>query len=302
LQRGATLVGYSGGKCLRGPQCAGLLLGRKDLVKSAWVQSAPHHGPGRAMKVGKEEAMGMLMAVEMWTKRDHKAEYDQWMSWMNHISQRVSQVSGVTASVHEPRGLSNHTPGLNIRWDAENLGISGEDVSDTLFHTEPRIALNGGGYGFRNRGSNTETGISITAYMMAPGEEKIVADRIYDLLSNPPKKAKEPTKAPATDLTGEWDVHIQYAASESHHKLFLKQNENRIEGLHERDFVSRDLGGMIDGDEVRMHSTYTEERGDDLSYTFTGKASADEMSGPLSLGEYLGATWTAKRHHFGRRG
>src|SRR5215813_3977838 len=81
LQRGATLVGYSGGKCLRGPQCAGLLLGRKDLVKAAWVHSAPHHGYGRSMKVGKEEAMGMLMAVEMWVKRDHKAEWTQWMGW-----------------------------------------------------------------------------------------------------------------------------------------------------------------------------------------------------------------------------
>ena len=79
LQNGATLVGYSGGKCLRGPQTAGLLLGRKDLVRAAWVHSAPHHGPARALKVGKEEAIGMLMAVEMWVKRDHDAEWKQWV-------------------------------------------------------------------------------------------------------------------------------------------------------------------------------------------------------------------------------
>src|SRR6185436_2362766 len=86
LLRGATLVGYSGGKCLRGPQCAGILLGRKDLVKAAWVHSAPHHGYGRAMKLGKEEAIGMLMAVEMWAKRDHKAEWSRWMGWLDHIA------------------------------------------------------------------------------------------------------------------------------------------------------------------------------------------------------------------------
>ena len=80
LQNGAALVGYSGGKCLRGPQTAGLLLGRKDLVRAAWVHSAPHHGPGRAMKVGKEEAIGMLTAVEMWVKRDHDAEWKQWVA------------------------------------------------------------------------------------------------------------------------------------------------------------------------------------------------------------------------------
>jgi L-seryl-tRNA(Ser) seleniumtransferase len=301
LQRGATLVGYSGGKCIRGPQCAGLLLGRKDLVQAAWVESAPHHGPGRAMKVGKEEAIGMLMAVEMWLKRDHKAEYNQWLEWMNHISKRVSQIDGVHAEVREPRGLSNHTPGLSVRWDAAKLGVTGEEVSDILYNGEPRIALNGGGFG-RNRAAGSETGVSITAYMMSPGEERIVADRLHAVLSNPPKKQKEPPKTPATDLTGEWDVHIQYAASTSNHRLYLKQDGNRIVGAHQGDFVTSDLAGMIDGDAVRLHSSYTEEHGDDLSYTFSGKVDGDTMSGPLSLGEYLGATWTGKKHPFGRRG
>ncbi len=71
LAAGATFVGYSGGKCIRGPQCAGVLLGPKDLVQAAWFQAAPHHNVGRPMKVGKEEIIGMLTAVEMWTKRDH---------------------------------------------------------------------------------------------------------------------------------------------------------------------------------------------------------------------------------------
>ena len=78
LQNGATLVAYSGGKCLRGPQTGGLLLGRKDLVRAAWVHSAPHHGITRSLKVGKEDAIGMLMAVEMWVKRDHDAEWKRW--------------------------------------------------------------------------------------------------------------------------------------------------------------------------------------------------------------------------------
>jgi len=161
LQQGATLVGYSGGKCIRGPQCAGLLLGRKDLVKAAWVHSAPHHGYARSMKLGKEEAIGMLAAVEAWMKRDHKAEMATWISWLDNIAKRVSQVGGVTTTVREPRGLSNHSPGLSITWDAAKLGITGEEVSQILYNTEPRIALGGGG-GFRGRRPGTETGISIT--------------------------------------------------------------------------------------------------------------------------------------------
>src|SRR6202051_409572 len=75
LARGASVVVYSGGKCIRGPQAAGLLLGEKALLQAAWANSAPHHAFGRALKVGKEEIMGMLAAVEMWVKRDHDAEW-----------------------------------------------------------------------------------------------------------------------------------------------------------------------------------------------------------------------------------
>ncbi|MBK6478285.1 MAG: hypothetical protein IPF93_08330 [Saprospiraceae bacterium] len=71
LKRGASVVAYSGGKAICGPQCAGLLLGQKDILMSAWQASAPHHGPGRDDKVGKEEMLGMLAAVEAWTTRDH---------------------------------------------------------------------------------------------------------------------------------------------------------------------------------------------------------------------------------------
>src|SRR6267378_3340031 len=117
LERGATAVAYSGGKCIRGPQAAGLLLGEKKWLQAAWANSAPHHAFGRSLKVGKEEIMGMLAAVEAWTKRDHKAEWAQWESWLDHISKRVTQVAGVTTEIRQPEGLSNHAPQLEIHWD-----------------------------------------------------------------------------------------------------------------------------------------------------------------------------------------
>src|SRR5205809_2432685 len=135
LENGATLVAYSGGKCLRGPQSAGLLLGRKELVQAAWVHSAPHHGFSRAMKVGKEEAIGMLMAVEMWVKRDHKAEWSRWLSWLDYIAKRVSTVDGVTTSITETKELSNRTPTLTIRWDATRRGIGGAALARQLLDT-----------------------------------------------------------------------------------------------------------------------------------------------------------------------
>src|SRR4051794_18166635 len=114
LQRGATIVAYSGGKAIRGPQCAGLLLGRKDLLMSAWQASSPHHGPGRDNKVGREETVGMLAAIESWVRRDHDAEWKTWLSWLDTISKRVSTIDGVTTAVREPNGLSNRSPVLMI--------------------------------------------------------------------------------------------------------------------------------------------------------------------------------------------
>jgi uncharacterized pyridoxal phosphate-dependent enzyme len=296
LENGATLVAYSGGKCIRGPQSAGLLLGRKNLVQAAWVHSAPHHGYSRSMKVGKEEAIGMLMAVEMWMKRDHKAEWSRWLSWLDFIARQVSTIDGVTTSIAETSELSNRTPSLSIRWDPKRLGTSGAAVAKHLFDNEPRITTPGG------RDRDGQTSISITPYMMAAGEEKIVADRIRAILLNPPKEdAPARAAAPAVDVTGQWDVQIEYLANTSTHTLHLKQAGNRIEGSHQGDFVSRDLSGTIEGNAVQISSSYTERHGDALSFRFTGSAAGESMSGTLDMGEYLTAKWSASKHDY-RRG
>src|SRR4030095_12139356 len=136
LQRGASAVAYSGGKCIRGPQAAGLLLGEKTLLQAAWLNSAPHHAIGRSMKVGKEEIMGMLAAVEMWVKRDHKAEWAQWEGWLDVIATSVKRVGGVTTKVNQPSAdLSNRTPELQIQWDGAKLGITGQEVGKMLLDT-----------------------------------------------------------------------------------------------------------------------------------------------------------------------
>ena len=105
LDRGATLVAYSGGKFLRGPQSAGLLLGRKDLVQAAWVHSAPHHGYARSMKVGREEIVGMVVAVESWVARDHQAEWQQWTARVQSRGRSSEDHSRrVRDRQHGPRG------------------------------------------------------------------------------------------------------------------------------------------------------------------------------------------------------
>jgi L-seryl-tRNA(Ser) seleniumtransferase len=131
--------------------------------------------------------------------------------------------------------------------------------------------------------------------MLAAGEEKTVADRLFGALSSPATKAAPAAAAPAADLSGEWTVRIQYAAGTSVHTLYLRQRGNDVDGAHQGDFVAREVSGTIDGDAVKLRSSYEEDHGDALNFTFTGKVKGDELAGDLDMGEYLKAQWTARR-------
>ena len=299
LQRGATVVAYSGGKAIRGPQCAGLLLGRKDLLQSAWQASSPHHGPGRDNKVGREETMGMLAAVEAWVKRDHPGEWKTWLSWLDTISRRVSTIDSVKTAVREPNGLSNRSPSLIVSWDPARLHITDEEVAEDLARNKPRIALGTGGGRGRSEPEAGTAAISITPWMMQPGDDKVVADRIYDVLSR--KRDPKPTemKTPATDLSGRWDIDVQFFSSRSVHTLFLEQKGNRLQGTHKGDFSVREVFGTIEGDQIKLRSTSAERgTGDSITFIFSGAVSGDSISGPIHMGEYLTAKFSAKRHQF----
>jgi uncharacterized pyridoxal phosphate-dependent enzyme len=298
LQRGATLVGYSGGKYIRGPQSAGLLLGRKDLVKAAWVHSAPHHGYARSMKVGREEMIGMLAAVESYVRRDHQAEWNEWVARCDRIAARVTKLAGVSAIVQREPGvsLSNRSPRVIVRWSAAQLGLTGARAAELLDQGEPRIALGGGGGGQGMPELPGDTGISVTSAMLAEGDDEIVGRRIVEVLSAPhalPPAA--PPRPPSADLSGRWNVSIAYAAGSATHILHLQQDGNRLKGIHHGNFLTRDIAGTVDGDAVTLASIVTERHGDALVYRFAGRVSGGSMTGTLDLGEYLGATWEAAR-------
>jgi len=295
LQRGADLVAYSGGKALRGPQSAGLLLGRKDLVKAAWLNSAPHHAFGRPMKVGKEEAMGMLAAVEMWVRRDHQAEWKQWESWLAEIAQSVEKVPGVTTEVREPRGLSNRSPRLTISWDTEKLGIAGEEVERYVYNNAPRIVLGSASGNWRDKG---ESSVGVMPWQMQPGDAKVVGAVLGRILSQPPQISRAvKSTAAAADVAGQWDLQLDFVLGSAEHSLFLDQDGESLLGGHQGEVTSGDLSGSVAGDEVHFRSSHPYE-GTRFSFEFRGKVSGDTMSGEVGLGEYGAARWSAKRHEY----
>ncbi|MCK0136103.1 aminotransferase class V-fold PLP-dependent enzyme [Arenibacter sp. S6351L] len=287
LERGATVVAYSGGKALCGPQCAGLLLGDKDLLMSAWQASSPHHGPGRDNKVGKEEMLGMLAAVEAWTTRDHDKEWETWLAWLDEISSKLTKIKGISSEVQLPTSLDNRAPRLILKWDPDKLHITGEEIAEEVARNKPRIAIGG-----NTRGETTS--ISITPSQMRPGNSKLVANRLYDILSAKREPRSDKMAPSNTNISGHWEVEMEFFTSKSVHKFFLEQEGNWIKGTHTSDYAMQEMAGMIEGDDVKLKSHFSVP-GNSIHYWFSGKVSDGTFKGSVFLGEYLTAKFTAKR-------
>ncbi len=296
LERGATAVAYSGGKCIRGPQAAGLVLGEKEWLQAAWANSAPHHAYGRAMKAGKEEIMGMLAAVEMWIRRDHAAEWKEWEARLAHIAGRAQEVQGVTARITQPgTGLSNRSPRLTLEWDGAALGITGTELSKALLDTEPRIVV-AGATGMRP--DRLGSSLSIIPYQMMPGEEKIVGERLHALLSQPPRPpGPEPAAGETAAVAGQWDVRLEFGRGSATHTVFLEQEGTKLTGTHRGEFFSGDLTGTVAANRVRFRSSH-KVHGTRLGYDFSGALAGERITGTVNLGEYGETQFTASRHKY----
>ncbi|MGC4051954.1 MAG: aminotransferase class V-fold PLP-dependent enzyme [Paludibaculum sp.] len=292
LNHGATMVAYSGGKCMRGPQAAGLLLGPKDLLQAAWLNSAPHHAFGRSLKVGKEEIMGMLAAVEAWVRRDHDAEWKQWEAWLETIRKQASQVDGVTSEILQPEDLSNHAPRLRLKWDAEKVGITGQEVAKALDRGEPRIIVAGS---TGERPARMASSVTIMPYMMNPEDAPVVAKALHAALAHPPKVDAAPaSSAPPSQVAGHWTVHLEFVRGEATHELAIEQQGGKLTGTHKTTWMSNPLRGEVTGAALQFRSAHRYE-GTVLNYVFEGKLEGDTLSGEVRMGEYGTARWTASR-------
>lgn len=168
---GFDLVCFSGGKGLRGPQSAGLLLGRKDLIAAARLHAPPRGNTvGRGMKVNKEEILAMTIAVERYVNRNHDADWELWEGQIQHIADTAAAVPGVEPEIHVP-DIANHVPSLRIRWDRGKIKKTPDEVREALRNGHPSIETVGG-----------KESVDITTWMMNPGEERIVARRLAEIL------------------------------------------------------------------------------------------------------------------------
>jgi L-seryl-tRNA(Ser) seleniumtransferase len=194
---GVDLYCFSGGKGLAGPQCSGLLLGRKDLIEAALANTSPWEGAVcRAMKVGKEEVMGALAAVEAWTKMDLAALNRLWEQRVKRIATMVETVPGVTTEIKIPEG-GNRYPTLTVRWDEAAWNFTVADCDRQLREGNPRIEVLTASNpslvpAVAGRDSKTprENRLQIISMTMQPGEELIVGRRLREILNTARKKAR----------------------------------------------------------------------------------------------------------------
>jgi L-seryl-tRNA(Ser) seleniumtransferase len=173
LKMGFDLVTFSGGKGIRGPQSAGLLLGRADLIEAARLNTSPYSDSiGRGMKVNKEELLGMMVAVETFVRKDQAAEWREFEKRVKVISDTVAPIHGIKAETYVPE-IANAVPHLRVTWDEAELKLTAKEVVEALRDGDPAIEIVPGA---RN-GS-----IGVAVWMLQPGEAQVVARRLRQVL------------------------------------------------------------------------------------------------------------------------
>jgi uncharacterized pyridoxal phosphate-dependent enzyme len=170
---GYDLITFSGGKAMRGPQCAGLLIGRKEMIANALLNNSPHEDTiGRSQKVGKEEILGMVKAVEVFLAEDHEALAKEWQGSLERVSQELTKVPGVSTSFFTP-DIANHVPHMRITWDTSRISLAPDQVAKLMRASKPAIVISSG---------EGQPGLSMNSFMLQPGEDKIVADTLSRIL------------------------------------------------------------------------------------------------------------------------
>ncbi len=169
-KEGFDLVAFSGGKAIRGPQCSGILMGRRDLIAAAVPGFNPYASIGRGMKVGKEEMIGLLAAVERYLKADHDGEMKELEARVTEIRNGLAGIDGLTTERYMPP-IANHVPHVLVNWTEGASPLKTGEVAGKLMQGDPPIAVSGFG----------ERRLKISVWMMQPGEHRTVLGRLREI-------------------------------------------------------------------------------------------------------------------------
>ena len=181
LRAGVDLIALSGGKTIGGPQSTGILLGRRDLVEAARLNASPNDNIGRGMKVGKEEIIGLVVAVEHFVKQDHVAETERWAAMARRVAEHLSGIPGLTATA--ALNTSRYTD-VDLRWDEAIVSLDRAKLQQQLADGSPRVAIEIGGRGRQADGESRVSHALARTRLLRNGEEMVLARRLRQIFES----------------------------------------------------------------------------------------------------------------------
>lgn len=285
IEHGADLVVYAGGKYIRAPQSTAIVLGKERLCRAIWWNGAPHQAFGRSMKVGKEEVVGAVLALDRWINfQSAKDERDQWLPRLKRIEAHLSLLPSVTTEVLSRAG-SVTAIRLKVTWNTNVIPFEAEDLRLALLQQRPRILI----HDFWS----TPSSIILDPVNLSDNEAEIVGRALATAFHTPRSVAQPAPNLPAeVDVSGPWRVEMQFLHGSATNHLNIEQNSNFISGVHHTGSSSGLMSGIIHGRQVRFEAAH-EQIPIWLFYRFEGDVREDgSISGAVSLG---GAT----KEHFG---
>jgi L-seryl-tRNA(Ser) seleniumtransferase len=182
-KEGADLVAFSGGKAIRGPQCTGFVLGSENLIDACRRNDNPNASVGRPMKVGKEEIVGLVKAVELYVSRDHQAESFTWDRRVARVIDALLDLKGVHVWRQLPYGTGQQIPHVALDWDEQAVGVTYAELASKLKNGRPRIAVQLVSPKSYDAGAFNTPQIRIHPHTLREGEEVIVAERVREILT-----------------------------------------------------------------------------------------------------------------------
>jgi hypothetical protein len=300
IAAGADMVVYSGGKYLRGPQSTGVLLGRRALCEAAWLNGPPHQAFGRSMKVGKEEIVGAVAAVDRWLNSSlARRERARWLSRLSLMQSSLSGIDGVTTTV-VPGSEFVTAPRLRVAWDATRIPLESEVLRARLLGGRPRILI----HDFWS----TAHSVVLDPVNLTDAEATHACRtiRAYIATYAAPAAAADSMRA-TVDISGTWSAHLQFLHGEGHHRLQLRQRGERLAGEHVARYSSGEISGVVRADKVTFTARHQTDslpfyysfdgalRGESLSGSLRLGAASDEHRGPVFQTQFGSGRWLAAR-------
>ena len=176
---GADLMNVSGGKAIQGPPSSGILAGRRDLIEAALLHASPNHAIGRGAKVGKEEIVGLMVALEEFVHRDQAAALARYSAMARYIVEQLQGVPGLSAHLQLPaKGFDD----AELAWNQDIIPLSEREVTERLLDGEPRIVC-------MPKLIYAYTGPTLVTALLRPGEEIMVAKRVKQMFLDAGRKA-----------------------------------------------------------------------------------------------------------------